>query len=74
MTNTQYLDEVIKKSGKKIGYLADKCNVSRPTFQAKRENRSEFTGTEIQFLCDELGINSLVEKEKIFFANGVTKM
>jgi transcriptional regulator with XRE-family HTH domain len=67
MVNTQYLEEIIKNSGLKISYIAEKCGMSRPTFNAKRNNESEFTAKEIKTLCDILGITSLTQREKIFF-------
>jgi hypothetical protein len=67
MVNAQYLEEVIGASGKKKSYLAQKCGVSRQCFNAKCKNKTDFKTSEVQILCEELGITSLKEKEKIFF-------
>jgi len=68
VVNTILLKEHIKASGKKKGYLAERCGLSRQGFQNKCEGRSDFSAREIQSLCIELGIDSLEEKENIFFA------
>ena len=67
MVNTQYLESVICASGKKKGYLAKKCGVSRQYFNAKCKNKADFKTSEVKVLCDELVITSLTEREKIFF-------
>ena len=71
MTNTDLLKEVIEKSGLKLGYLADKCGITRQALSNKITNRNIFTAEEIAVLCQELKINSLTEKERIFFAKQV---
>lgn len=68
MTDTQYLDELIRNKGLKMNYLADKLGISRVAFNAKRNNNSIFTAREIKILCEELNITSLKEKERIFFS------
>lgn len=71
MTNTDLLKEVISKSGYKLEYLADKCGITRQSLSNKIANRNIFTAEEISVLCRELKINSLTEKERIFFAKQV---
>ena len=71
MTNTKLLDEWIEKSGKKKGYLAEKCGLSRQGFYLKCINEQEFTVSEVNILCAELNITTLRDKENIFFANRV---
>lgn len=71
MTNTELLKEVILKSGFKLEYLADKCGITRQSLSNKIANRNIFTAEEISVLCRELKINSLTEKERIFFAKQV---
>lgn len=71
MTNTDLLKEAIEKSGLKLGYLADKCGITRQALSNKITNRNIFTAEEIAVLCQELKINSLTEKERIFFAKQV---
>ncbi len=73
MVDTELLEKWIVASGKKIGYLAEKIGVSRQYFNMKRNNKADFTNRETDILCSELGITSLIEKEKIFFANNVDK-
>lgn len=68
MTNTKLLEMKIKESGLKKGYLAEKCNLSRTGFRNCETNKADFSGTQIQILCEELSITSLQEKEAIFFA------
>jgi hypothetical protein len=67
-TNTELLDKKIKDSGKKIGFLAEKCGLSLGGFYNCRTNRAEFTATQIKILCVELYITDLNEREAIFFA------
>lgn len=68
MTNTELLEKKIKESGKKKGYLAERCNLSRAGFRNCETNKANFTAEHILILCDELDITSLKEKEAIFFA------
>ena len=68
MVNTPYLEELIKKSGKKKIHLADRVGCSRQYLNKKIDNKVDFTTTEVSVLCTELGIKTLSEKEKIFFA------
>ena len=68
MTNTELLEKKIYESGKKKGYLADKCGLSRAGFRNCIINKAEWTASQIDILCEELEITSLREKEAIFFA------
>lgn len=68
MTNTVLLLDYIERSGKKKGYLAKKCGLSRNGFMNCVNNRTEFRCKHIYILCEELNINTLEEKELIFFA------
>ena len=67
MVDTLLLEQRIKDSGKKYGYLAEKLGISRQYFRMKCKNKADFTNRETDILCSELGITSLTEKEKIFF-------
>lgn len=71
MTNTELLEDKIKKSGKKKGYLAEKVGLSLAGFKNCCTNKSEFRTSQVQILCDELNIESLEEKQQIFFAPDV---
>lgn len=68
MTNSKKLRELIKNKGFKLKFIAEKLGLSAYGFQMKVENRSEFKTGEIAILCKLLNINSLKEKEEIFFA------
>ena len=74
MTDTKKLLEVIKDSGLRKGFIAGKLGITTYGFQKKVENKSQFKAEEIKILCDLLGITSLEEKERIFFATNVDKM
>lgn len=68
MTNTELLESRIADSGKKKGYLAAKCGLSRTGFNNCVKNRAEFKASHIKILCYELNITDLAEKEAIFYA------
>ena len=67
MTNTELLREAIANSGLKIQFLAESIGISRFALNNKIENRTHFKSGEIKALCDLLGIESLSDKERIFF-------
>ena len=69
LVNTQYLEELIAKSGKKKTYLANKIGCSRQYFGMKVHNKAPFTTDEVAILCNELNITRLTEKENIFFVS-----
>lgn len=68
MTNTKLLNEIILKSGLKKRWIADKMGLSPYGLTLKINNSSHFNAKEIQTLCKLLGITSLKDKERIFFA------
>lgn len=68
MTNTELLKDVISKSGLKVQRLAEVLGISRQALNKKIENKSQFKAGEIKALCDVLGIVSVSDKERIFFA------
>ena len=69
MVNTQELENRIKDSGKSRTFLAGKCGIKAiQTLKRKIDNEVDFTTTEVEVLCKELGITKLTEKESIFFA------
>lgn len=69
MTDTTALKELIRKKGLKMKYVAEYLGLSAYGFQLKVENKQEFKTSEVSALCDLLQIDSLREKEKIFFAS-----
>ena len=73
MVDTLLLDNYIKQSGKSKTYLADKCGISIQSFRLKRINESVFNTDQVEVLCTELNINTLRDKERIFFAKNVDK-
>ena len=68
MTNTELLEQKIAESGKKKGYLASKCGLSRAWFLKCVKNQAEFKTSQVNILCHELNITDLAEKEAIFYA------
>lgn len=73
MTNTKMLQELIKKSGLKLQYIADELGISRMALNNKINNLSQFKSGEISKLCVILKIESLAEKECLFFAKEVAE-
>lgn len=71
MTDSKKLNEVIKASGFKREFLAEKCGISRQTLSYKINNKQSFNADEIAILCNVLNITDLAEKESIFFAQWV---
>ena len=71
MTNTALLKEKIEKTGLKISFIADFVGVSRQLLWKKINNKTTFDQFEIEKMCNVLKIDSLDEKEAIFFANCV---
>ena len=64
-TNVEELDKLIEASGLKIGYLAERCGLSRAGFHKKRTGQSEWTAPEIAILRHELHM-SLTQAKEIF--------
>lgn len=73
MVDTQYLEKMIRSSGKKKEYLAQRCGITRQSLTSKLKNRSPFTVDQVSALCNELGITKLSEKDRIFFASELKK-
>lgn len=69
MTNTELLEAKIDESGYKKSYIAKAIGLkSTYGLMKKVRNENEFKATEINILCELLGIDSLEEKDRIFFA------
>ncbi len=66
MVDTQYLEDVIAKSGKKRKHLAEACGCGSYTLKRKISNLSDFTVNQVDILCKELNIRAS-ERQKIFF-------
>lgn len=71
MTDSVALREKIKEKGLKISYLAEQLGLSNYGFTLKLDGKNEFRTSEVAKLCELLGITSLREKERIFFAQNV---
>lgn len=69
MTNTELLEKAIKAKGLKKLFLAEKIGLTPAGFCNCLNNRAEFKASQINTLCDLLGITDLAEKEAIFFAD-----
>lgn len=69
MTDTAKLNARIQQSGFKKSYIAKVLGLAESTLARKINNAQDFRASEINALCDLLGINSLEEKEAIFFAS-----
>lgn len=69
MTNTALLEKKIEQSGYKRSYIAKAIGLKSAYGLANKINNvTEFKAKEINKLCEILKIDSLEEKERIFFA------
>ena len=68
MTDTNELMRIIGEKGLKLKFIAKSLGLSSYGLSLKINNKNEFKTGEISKLCEILGITSLQEKEKIFFA------
>ena len=73
MTDTLLLKEKIASSGLRIGFIANRLGIERTTLWKKVNNERSFKQNEIMQMCELLRIDSLEEKERIFFATDVDK-
>lgn len=71
MTDTDLLMDYVKKSGLKLGFIAEQLNLSRFGLAKKIKNNSEFKASEIEKLCNLLNITSMRDRNRIFFAQKV---
>ena len=71
MTNTQLLNDLIKKSGLKKVYIAEKAGLSPVGLHHCITGKSEFKASQIGIICNLLGIKDLELKEAVFFADFV---
>ncbi len=70
MTNKELLEQAIRDKGLKKSFLAEKIGLTPAGFCNCLNNRAEFKASQINTLCDLLGITDLQTKEAIFFASG----
>ena len=66
MTDTALLRAKIDASGYKLRYIAAKIGLSYHGFSNKVQNKTDFTASEINGLCELLGIGT-EEMKQIFF-------
>ena len=71
MTNTNLLRQKIDESGLKLQFIAEQVGISRFALLQKIENRTEFRVSEVATLCKLLGIKTMTERARIFFADKV---
>lgn len=74
MTNTNKLNAIIEREGRSKKWIAEKLGISYGALWNKINNKREFTFEEIVILCDILHIDTLEEREVIFFNIDVDKM
>lgn len=74
MVDTQRLNDRIDRSGLKKYYIASKIGLTTYGLQKKITNQTQFKANEIKGLCIVLQIETLEEKEKIFFSKNVGEM
>ena len=67
MVNSELLEEVIRLSGKKKGFLAQQIGLTRAGFRNCCVNKAEFKISQVKVLCHELHIDN-DDMLKIFFA------
>lgn len=70
MTNQEKLQEYIKQSGLKRGFIAERLGITPYGLSMKITNKSEFKASEIDILCEILHID-VTERMAIFFAKSV---
>lgn len=68
MTNTKLLEKVIEQSGLKKNFIARSIGLSPYGLAKKINNETEFKTSEVNKLCEILGISDLTDKDRIFFA------
>lgn len=68
MTNTELFMEKLRNSGINQKELASAIGLSRQSLSYKVNNKREFVPSEINKICEILGILDLEEKQAIFFA------
>lgn len=67
MTNTALLESIIAGSGLKKNYIAKVIGVTPETLIRKIKNASEFKASEIDKMCQILGISDPEMREAVFF-------
>ncbi len=73
MTNTTLLKRLIKESGLKLSFIAEKLGISRTALYKKIEGLVHFNGPEIKIMCELLHLRTWAKIEPVFFADTVSK-
>ena len=73
MTNTPLLEKLIKDSGLKLSFIAEKLEISRQALHRKIKGLVQFTGPEIKALCKLLNLHEWAKIKPVFFADNVDK-
>lgn len=73
MTNTALLEKLIKDSGLKLSFIAEKVGITRQALHRKIKGLVQFTGPEIKVLCELLNLQDWAKIEPVFFADNVDK-
>lgn len=68
MVNTTLLKEKVKDSGYRSAWLAEQLEITPNAFWYKLNGQRSFSTEEVKLLCKLLKINSLKERNDIFFA------
>lgn len=71
MTNTTLLEKKIEESGFRKSYIAKELGLSTYGLSLKIKNVNEFKASEIDKLCNLLGITNMEERCAIFFDSKV---
>ena len=71
MTDSAALRQLIADKGIKLKFIAEKLGISPYGLTLKLDGKNEFKVREVAIMCEILGITSLKEKERIFFAQKV---
>lgn len=73
MTNTTLLKELIKNSGLRMSFIAEKLGISRTALYKKIEGLVQFSGPEIKIMCELLHLKTWGKIKPVFFADDVNK-
>ena len=67
MTDIEMLKKIIRESGLKLAYVAEKSGIKRPTLYNRLKGVGDFTAAEIVGLAEALHMTR-TERDRIFFA------
>ena len=73
MTNTTLLVQLIRESGLKLSFIAEKLGISRQALHRKIKGLVQFVGPEIKIMCELLHLETWAQIQPVFFADDVSK-